>query len=70
MTKMLVGVDGSERGAEGASPTKAMFEYCKGHRLLVLGTRTTSALGRALFGSFAHSVLMNLEIPTAVVSKG
>lgn len=63
------GLEVTGKAVEGPSPTKTMLECCKGRSLLVLGTRTTSALGRTLFGSLAHSVLMNLEIPTVVVGK-
>lgn len=59
----------SGQAVEGESPTRALIDYSKGFGTLVLGTRTTSALGRALFGSLTHSVLMNLTIPTIVVSQ-
>ena len=59
----------SGQAVEGESPTGALIDYTKSSGVLVLGTRTTSALGRALFGSLTHSVLMNLTIPTIVVSQ-
>lgn len=59
----------SGQAVEGESPTRALIDYTKSSGVLVLGTRTTSALGRALFGSLTHSVLMNLTIPTIVVSQ-
>ena len=55
--------------AHASSSTRALIDYTKSSGMLVLGTRTTSALGRALFGSLTHSVLMNLTIPTIVVSQ-
>lgn len=63
------GLEVAGEAVEGASPTRAMLDYCRDYGTLVLGTHTTSALGRTLFGSLTHSVLMNLEIPTVVVSR-
>lgn len=52
---------------EGSSPTKVLLEECKECDMLVLGTHSRSALGRALFGSITHSVLLNLTVPTIIV---
>lgn len=37
--------------------------------MFVLGTHSRDALGRALFGSVTHGVLLNLSAPTAVVPQ-
>ena len=54
---------------EGLSPTKAILDYAKDSKLLVLGTHSRSALGRTLFGSTTHSVLLNLCVPTVIVPQ-
>ena len=54
---------------EGSSPTRAILEYARDSKLLVLGTHSRSALGRTLFGSVTHSVLLNLCVPTVIVPK-
>lgn len=54
---------------EGSSPTRAIMEYAKDSKLLVLGTHSRSTLGRTLFGSVTHSVLLNLCVPTVIVPK-
>lgn len=54
---------------EGASPAKAILDYAKDSKLLVLGTHSRSALGRTLFGSTTHSVLLNLCVPTVIVPQ-
>lgn len=54
---------------EGPSPTKAILDYAKDSKLLVLGTHSRSALGRTLFGSTTHSVLLNLCVPTVIVPQ-
>ncbi|MGI6590468.1 MAG: universal stress protein [Eggerthellaceae bacterium] len=54
---------------EGSSPTKVLLEYCKDCELLVMGTHSRTALGRTVFGSVTHSVLLNLVVPTVVVSQ-
>lgn len=54
---------------EGPSPTRVLLEYSKNKKLLVLGTHSRSALGRTLFGSVTHSVLLNLSVPTVVVPQ-
>ncbi len=54
---------------EGASPTQVLNEYADGCEVLILGTHSRSALGRAIFGSVSHSVLMNLTVPTIIVPQ-
>lgn len=54
---------------EGPSPSRVLLDYAKGCKLLVLGTHSRSALGRTLFGSVTHSVLLNLCVPTVVVPQ-
>ncbi len=53
-----------------ASPAgRVLVERSEGKKMLVLGTHSRSALGRALFGSVCHSVLLNLKVPTVVVPQ-
>ncbi len=52
---------------EGSSPTKVLLEEGKGSAVLVMGTYAHTALGRAVFGSVTHSVLLNLTVPTVLV---
>lgn len=54
---------------EGSSPTRAILNYAKDSKLLVLGTHSRSTLGRTLFGSVTHSVLLNLCVPTVIVPQ-
>lgn len=54
---------------EGSSPASTLVKYSAGHRLLVLGTHSRSALGRTLFGSVTHGVLLDLKVPTVVVPQ-
>ena len=54
---------------EGSSPTRVLQGYAKTRGVLVLGTRSRAALGRALFGSVTHSTLLNLTIPTVIVPQ-
>ncbi len=37
--------------------------------MLVMGTNSRNALGRTLFGSVTHSVLLNLKVPTIIVPQ-
>lgn len=55
------------QAVEGPSPTKVLLEYSKECEALVMGTHSRTALGRTLFGSVTHSVLLNLTAPTAIV---
>lgn len=55
------------QAVEGSSPTKVLLEYSKNSDSLVLGTHSRTALGRTLFGSVSHSVLLNLMVPTVIV---
>ena len=57
------------RSIEGPSPTRVLLDASKDAQLLVLGTHSRAALGRALFGSVTHSMLLNLATPTVVVPK-
>lgn len=52
---------------ESSSPAQGLIEYGKRSGLLVLGTHSRAALGRALFGSVTHGVLLAPSIPTVVV---
>lgn len=55
---------------EGSSPTRVLMDCSKDTKALVLGTHSYTTLGRTLFGSVVHSVLLNLVVPTIVVPKG
>ncbi len=61
------GLDVSAEAPEGASPAQVLLQRSAGSSLLVLGTHSRSALGRALFGSVSHGVLLGLNVPTVVV---
>ena len=63
------GLDVVAHAVEGSSPTHAILNYAKDAKLLVLGTHSRSALGRTLFGSVTHSVLLNLCVPTVIVPQ-
>lgn len=52
---------------EAPSPAAILIEESKTARALVLGTHARHALGRAVFGSIAHSVLLRLHTPTIIV---
>ena len=54
---------------EGSSPADTLVKYSAGHSLLVLGTHSRNALGRTLFGSVTHGVLLDLKVPTVVVPQ-
>lgn len=60
----------SAKAIEAGSPAKGLIEYASDADLLVLGTHSRSAVGRAVFGSFTYNVLFNLTIPTVVVPQG
>lgn len=62
-------LDVTGKAVEGPSPTHVLDECARGHELLILGTHSRSALGRAVFGSVSHSVLMNLAVPTMIVPQ-
>lgn len=55
---------------EGSSPTRVLMDCSKDTKVLVLGTHSYTTLGKTLFGSVVHSVLLNLVVPTIVVPKG
>ncbi len=63
------GLDVRGHAVEGPSPTRVLQGYAKTRGVLVLGTRSRAALGRALFGSVTHSTLLNLTIPTIIVPQ-
>lgn len=63
------GLDVAAHAVEGSSPTRAILNYAKDAKLLVLGTHSRSTLGRTLFGSVTHSVLNNLCVPTVIVPQ-
>jgi nucleotide-binding universal stress UspA family protein len=52
---------------EGGSPSRVLHDYVKDHRMLVLGAKARSTVSRMVYGSTAHSTLMNLCVPTIVV---
>lgn len=62
-------LDVTGKAVEGPSPTRVLLESSKDAELLVMGTHSRTALGRTVFGSVTHSVLLNLTIPTAVVPQ-
>lgn len=63
------GLDVSGRAVEAASPAAGIVAAVRGHQLLVLGTHSRTVLGRALFGSVTHGVLLELDTPTVVVPQ-
>lgn len=63
------GLEVAGHAVEGSSPSRVLIDYAKGSRLLVLGTHSRSALGRTVFGSVTHSVLLNLCVPTVIVPQ-
>ncbi|GAA3935903.1 universal stress protein [Pseudoclavibacter caeni] len=63
------GLDVRGRAVEAASPAAGIVAAARGHRLLVLGTHSRTVLGRALFGSVTHGVLLELDTPTVVVPQ-
>ncbi len=52
-----------------AAPAAALIRAARGSRLLVVGGRRRHATERALMGSVAHDVLLNLETPVAVARR-
>lgn len=70
LKEMYPDMDIKGEAIEGSSPTRVLLEECKDCDLLVLGTHSRNALGRALFGSITHSVLLNLTVPTVIVPTG
>ena len=63
------GLSVSGRAVEGSSPARTLVECSAGRSLLVLGTHSRSTLGRALFGSVTHGVLLDLKVPAVVVPQ-
>ncbi len=62
-------LDVSGKTVEGPTISKVLIEKSADYRILYLGTHQRSAIGRAMFGSVTHSVLMNLVVPTIVVPQ-
>ena len=54
---------------EATPASRVLIERSAGKKMLVMGTHSRNALGRALFGSVCHSVLLNLRVPTVVVPQ-
>lgn len=61
------GLEVTAQAIEGASPSKTISAACEGTRLLVLGSHHYSIVGRTVYGSMAHSILLNLTVPTVIV---
>lgn len=59
----------SGESIEGPTPSTTLVEYSKKFDYLVMGTHSRSALGRMVFGSVTHSVLMNIAVPTVIVPQ-
>lgn len=59
----------SGHALESSSPASGLVEHSAGCSLLVLGTHSRNALGRTLFGSVTHGVLMGASIPTIIVPQ-
>lgn len=59
----------SALSVEGPSPSRVLLDQSVGCRMLVLGTHSRNAMGRALFGSVTHSVLLNMAVPVVVVPQ-
>ena len=57
------------KAVEGPSPSRTLVDYAARARLLVLGTHARSTIGRTVFGSVTHSVLLNLRVPTVIVPQ-
>lgn len=57
------------KSVEGPTPTAVLVSESASAEMLVLGTHSRAAFGRALFGSTTHSVLLNLALPTVIVPK-
>lgn len=52
---------------ESSSTARAILGATRHNNMLVLGTHSYGALGRAMFGSTTYSILNNLLIPTVIV---
>lgn len=63
------GLVASAHAVEGAFPATTIAEFSKDAAVLVLGTHSRSAFGRALFGSVSHGVLSRLMVPTVIVPQ-
>ena len=61
-------LDVTGRSDRGPSHARAL-DASKDAQLLVLGTHSRAAPGRALFGSVTYSMLLNLATLTVVVPK-
>lgn len=69
LTRKYPELEVTGQAVEGPSPTRVLLEYSKDCAMLVMGTHSRSALGRTVFGSVTHSVLLNLTAPTVVVPQ-
>lgn len=58
------------KAIEGPSPSRVLIDGAKENGMLVMGTHSRKTLGRAVFGSVTHSVLLNLVVPTVIVPRG
>ncbi len=54
---------------EGSDPSKTIVIESLHHSVLVMGTHSRSALGRMVFGSLTHSVLVKVAVPTIIVPQ-
>lgn len=54
---------------EGPSPARVLIDHSKSFGMLVMGTHSRTMLGRTVFGSVTHSVLMNMAVPTVIVPQ-
>ncbi|MEC5181656.1 universal stress protein [Arthrobacter sp. CG_A4] len=55
-----------QRLETATEPAKALVETAAGARLLVIGSRGRGGFSRAVLGSTAHAVLLNVPCPTIV----
>ncbi|MFR8784417.1 universal stress protein [Slackia sp.] len=63
------GLEVSGKAVEGPFPSRVLIDSAKENGMLVMGTHSRKALGRAVFGSVTHSVLLNLVVPTVIVPR-
>lgn len=57
------------KAVEGPVPARVISEEAVNSKLLVLGTHSRTVMGRALFGSVTHGVLLHLHVPTVIVPQ-
>ena len=63
------GLVATGEAVEATPASRVLIERSVGKKMLVMGTHSRNALGRALFGSVCHSVLLNLKVPTVIVPQ-